>query len=75
MLDGFKAMFLSQGFEPSIATKKALALAYQTVQAQANSLSFQNSFWVMSLIVVFLVPLPFLMRRPRPGERQTSMAH
>ena len=75
MLDGFKAMFLSQGFGPSIAAKKALALAYHTVQTQANALSFQNSFWVMSLIVVLLVPLPFLMRRPRPGERQASMAH
>jgi MFS transporter, DHA2 family, multidrug resistance protein len=75
MLDGFKALFASQGFEPAVAAKKALVLAYRTMQAQAGALSFENSFWVMSLIVLFLVPLPFVMRRPKPGERQPSAAH
>jgi DHA2 family multidrug resistance protein len=27
-------------------------------------LSYQNAFWGLSLIVVCLVPLPFVMRRP-----------
>jgi hypothetical protein len=29
----------------------------------------------MSVIIACLSPLPFIMRRPKPGERQTSAAH
>ncbi len=75
MLDGYKAMFLSHGFDASVATKKALALAYQTVQQQSGALSFMNSFWVMSLLVSILIPLPFIMRRPKRGEAQPSAVH
>ena len=39
-------------------------MAYFTVQSQANALSFKNSFFVMSVIIACLSPLPFIMRRP-----------
>jgi MFS transporter, DHA2 family, multidrug resistance protein len=74
MLAGFKALFLSQGYDTVKSTKKALAMAYQMMQSQSSALSFENSFWLMSAIVLCLVPLPFLMRRPRPGEQQPSAA-
>ena len=74
MLSGFKTLFLSQGYDSITASQKALALAYQTVRAQASTLSFENSFWVMSLMVLFLAPLPFIMRRPKPGERKEAAA-
>jgi DHA2 family multidrug resistance protein len=73
-LNGLTAMFVSQGFDAATAAKKALAMAYFTVQSQANALSFKNSFYVMSLIIACLSPLPFIMRRPKPGERQPSTA-
>ncbi len=75
LLNGFKAMFSAQGYDPVTAAHKALAMAYQTVQAQASALSFVNSFWVMSVIVVCLTPLPFIMRRPRAGEARPQAAH
>ena len=73
MLGGLKATFMSQGFDAATASTKALAMAYRTVQIQAATLSFENSFWLMSLIVLCLAPLPFIMRRPtlrggRPRE-------
>jgi DHA2 family multidrug resistance protein len=76
-LSGLEAMFRSQGFDAATAAHKALMMAYQTVQAQANALSFKNSFWVMSAIVLFLVPLPFIMRRPpkHSQEQPLSAAH
>ncbi len=74
-LNGLKAAFLAQGYDTVTATKKAMAMAYQTVQQQASALSFENSFWIMSLIVACLAPLPFIMRRPRPGEQQPRAAH
>jgi len=75
LLNGLKAAFLAQGFDAVTAAKKALAMAYQMVQQQASALSFENSFWIMSLVVACLAPLPFLMRRPRPGEQQPRAAH
>ena len=74
-LAGLKALFLSQGFDAATATTKALAMAYQSVQAQANALSFKNSFWGMSIMVLCLTPLPFVMRRPRPGQGRPQAAH
>jgi len=74
-LDGLKGLFLSQGFDAVTAGKKALAMAYYTFQTQANGLSFKNSFYVMSLMIVCLSPLPFIMRRPKPGEQQPTMSH
>ena len=38
-------------------------------------LSYVNPFWVVSMIVACLVPLPFLMRKPRPGEAPAAGAH
>src|SRR3954454_19569884 len=75
MIAGFKALFLSQGFDAVTSSNKALMLAYQTVQRQANALSFKNSFWAMSLIIICLVPLPSIMRRPRPGEARQEAIH
>lgn len=74
-LAGLKALFVSQGFDAVTATTKALAMAYQSVLAQANALSFKNSFWGMSLMVLCLTPLPFIMRRPRPGQGRPQAAH
>jgi DHA2 family multidrug resistance protein len=68
-LESFKNLFLSQGFDAVIATKKAMAMMYQVVQSQAAALSFKNSFFVMSLIVLVLVPFSFIMRRPPVGMK------
>ena len=75
MLAGFKAMFISQGYDAVTAAHRALAMAYHSVQAQASALSFKNSFWVMSTIVAVLVPFPFIMRRAKPGEGRPGAAH
>ena len=76
-VSGLKSLFISQGFDAVTAGKKALAMAYQTVQAQSSALSFENTFWVMSAIVFCLVPLPFIMRRPpkRMADQPLSVAH
>jgi DHA2 family multidrug resistance protein len=75
LLTSLTTMFVSQGYDAVTAMKKAMAMAYQMVQAQASALSFKNSFWVMSVIVLCLTPLPFVMRRARPGEGGRQAAH
>jgi DHA2 family multidrug resistance protein len=74
MLHGFQSLFLAQGFSEGVAMKKALAMSYNQVLAQAGQLGFENAFWIMSIIVLCLVPLPFVMRRPRPGEGRGESA-
>ena len=69
-LGGLKALFMSQGYDAVTAGQKGIAMAYRIVQAQAATLSFKNSFFVMSIAIACLSPLPFIMRRPKPGEQQ-----
>jgi len=75
LLNGLTAMFRSQGFDAATAAKKAMAMAYLTVQSQAGAVSFKNAFFVMSVMIACLSPLPFIMRRPKYVERQASAAH
>jgi DHA2 family multidrug resistance protein len=72
MLSGMTAMFVSQGYDAATAAHKALAMAYLTVQRQASAVGIDNAFWMMSLIIVCLVPLPFIMRRPKPGQSRMA---
>ncbi len=74
LLNGLQRTFEAQGFDVTTAAQKALSSAYGILQAQASALSFKNSFWVMSMMVLFLTPLPFVMRRPRPGEVRSRAA-
>ena len=74
MINGMTAMFTAQGFDPATAAKKAMAMAYFTVQSQAGALSFKNAFFVMSIMIACLSPLPFIMKRPKFGPRQTASA-
>src|SRR5260221_605985 len=48
------------------ALQKAQALLYATVQKQAPMLSYIDSFWVMGVSFIALVPLLFLMKKPQP---------
>ena len=75
MIAGFKSLFLSQGFDAVTASRKALAQAYLVVQGQASALSFKNSFFVLAIVVMFLVPLPFVMRRPPRGQAALGGMH
>jgi DHA2 family multidrug resistance protein len=73
MLDGLVSMFIGQGFDSVTASKKALAMMYQIVEAQAGVIGFMNVFWLMSLVVACLAPLPWIMRRPKPGAGKPAM--
>ncbi len=75
MLAGLKNLFMSQGFDPVTASQKALAQIYLMVQSQASALSFKNSFFVLGFVLIFLIPLPFIMRRPPRGQTALGGMH
>jgi DHA2 family multidrug resistance protein len=75
MLNGLKSLYIGQGFDAATAAQKALATIYGTMQAQAGALSFENAFWTMSAIIACLVPLPFIMRRPKTRPKEPIAVH
>ena len=76
MLNSLTGVYVSQGFDAVTAGQKALASVYASMRAQAGTISFENAFWVMSLMVGLLVPLPFIMRRPPPSvKREMVIEH
>jgi len=60
------------GVSAGEASRRALAQLSAQVDLQANVLSFASSFWILGLLVMILIPLPFIMRRPSPEEAKAS---
>jgi DHA2 family multidrug resistance protein len=63
---------LSHGGQDPGSTHRALAQLQMIVDGQANVLSFLNVFFVMGMVVMCLVPLPFLMKRPSKEDLANS---
>jgi DHA2 family multidrug resistance protein len=75
-LNAMTQSFTAMGVSASQASHRALAQLSAQVDLQSNVLGFVNSFWVLGLLVMFLIPLPFIMRRPSPEEaKATAAAH
>ena len=49
------------------ALHRAQAQIYAMVQQQAAFLSFNDTFWVMAIVLAAMLPLVLLMRKPPPG--------
>jgi DHA2 family multidrug resistance protein len=76
LLSAMTQNFVAMGASASEASHRALAQLSAQVDLQANVLGFVNSFWVLGFLVMLLVPLPFIMRRPSPEEaKATAAAH
>jgi DHA2 family multidrug resistance protein len=55
-------MRLGQG--ASTAAQLAYGRAYREMTRQASMLSYKNAFFILSMTILCLSPLPFIMRRP-----------
>ena len=45
------------------------------IERQAALLSFVNAFWWAAVIVACLVPVPFLLKKPKPGDAPAPGGH
>jgi MFS transporter, DHA2 family, multidrug resistance protein len=70
-IDMTKDALVQFGQSADGAARLAAGDAWQTLNRQAQMLSYQNAFWGLSLIAACLIPLPFIMRRP-PRSRPTG---
>jgi DHA2 family multidrug resistance protein len=77
-LSAVTAMLRQQGMSAAAAAQGSIGVAYQQLLRQASMLSYQNAFFVLSVTIACLSPLPFLMRLPSKAEKPSAeevMAH
>jgi DHA2 family multidrug resistance protein len=52
------------GQPPLTAQTEALGLVYRNVLRQASAMSFIDCFWLLGVVMICLIPIVFIMRRP-----------
>ncbi len=63
---------LSHGAQDPDSKRRALTQLQMLVDSQANMLAFVSIFFVMGMVVMALVPLPFLMKKPSKQDMANS---
>ena len=72
-LSGFREMFISKGVDPVTADHRAHAAIWGMVQQQANMLAYNDVFRFLGGMFLVMVPLIFLMKKPK-GKGGPQMA-
>src|SRR5579862_519358 len=73
MIAGMKQMFMGKGSDAATATQQAYGAIWGMVQQQASMVSFVQAFRVLGFIFVVVVPLIFLMRRPKHSGASVAL--
>ncbi len=68
-IDQTKTALMALGQGADQASQAAVGHAYTQMLRQASMLSYMNAFWVLSMIITCLIPLPFIMRKPPPRAK------
>jgi MFS transporter, DHA2 family, multidrug resistance protein len=67
-----KSALMVAGQTANQAKAAATGYAYQQLLRQSSMLSYQNAFWVLSVVAAVLVPWPFIMRKPPKRKKQAA---
>lgn len=59
--------FRAAGVDSTTAAARALAVLDRTVQGQASVLAFEQIFRLVGVVILLIIPLVFLLRKPRQG--------
>ncbi|MHB9036804.1 MAG: DHA2 family efflux MFS transporter permease subunit [Armatimonadota bacterium] len=63
------AKLMAHGQSYLSARRLALGIAYSSVIRQATMMSFIDAFWLLGVVMIVLLPLVFIMRRPPRSTR------
>ena len=63
-MDRMKEMLIRNGMSAASASQMAMGRAYQEMLRQASMLAYKNAFFILSVVILCLAPLPFIMRLP-----------
>ncbi len=65
MISGLQDAAANHGMDGVTSGRTALAVIYQIVQQQAGVLSYNYIFWTIGLVFVVIIPLLFLLKKPK----------
>ena len=68
LLDQIRGGFMSRGMDFSTATSAAYAALSGMVSRQAVMVAFVQLFRILALVFVIVIPLVFIMKRPKAGQ-------
>jgi len=68
-LAGLTARLAAAGADASQAAMQAYGQLYRTVIAQATSLAYIDTYWLLAVGAAIMVPLSFTLKRNEPGGR------
>jgi DHA2 family multidrug resistance protein len=72
-LAGAAQMLRLHGASPPDAAAGAHGLIYGSLLRQSSMLAFADSFWVMGMLFLLVIPLMFLVKKARPARGQVVM--
>jgi DHA2 family multidrug resistance protein len=67
MIQGTTRALAARGFSATDAMHKAYALLQANLFRQATMLAYIDNFWLLGVAILVMVPLVFLMKRPKTG--------
>jgi DHA2 family multidrug resistance protein len=67
LIDGSTQLFIHSGMSPPDAQHRAYASIYEALQAQATTLAYIDTFWVLSVGSAIMFALSFLLKKNDPG--------
>jgi MFS transporter, DHA2 family, multidrug resistance protein len=74
MMDGLRSLFLGMGSGPALAERQAAAAMFGQVERHASMLAFIQTFEVLALVFLGMIPLILIMKRPPKGAK-TEAGH
>jgi DHA2 family multidrug resistance protein len=72
-LSGMQAHMMAQGADPVTASRQAYGAVWGLVQRQAAMAAFVQTFRAMAVVFLLVLPLLFLMKRPRHHTGPAAM--
>jgi len=73
MFEGLKQYFMSQGSSAAMATQQAYDAVWGMVQRQAAMLAYNDTFLLLAVVFVCMIPFLFLLRKPKPAKGAVMM--
>ncbi len=65
--------FQTHGYGLSPAHSAALGVIEQTIQAQAQTMAYNDAFLLIGAAFAFAFPVILLLKRPKPGAAPVAM--
>jgi DHA2 family multidrug resistance protein len=71
LLNNTTRLLESHGSSAYEAARQAHGIAANLLNRQATMLAYIDNFWILGILVAFMVPLVFLMKKVKPGGPMT----